>query len=483
MAYYEEAIRQFPEEPSLHRRFDFTRLHYDLARRYNDRSFRGLVERLTMSEAMDLYAEILVKIQAHYVEAPNFKELVERGTNDLEIALTEPAFLAACRAVDGRKIEAFRQELRRTLGPRVIQNRHDACDAASLAARLADQWLGIAPVRVVLEYACGATNTLDPYSTYLTPDQLNEVYAQIEGNFVGLGVELKPHRDTLMVLRVITGSPAERAGIRPGDRIVAVDGRQTKDVSTERAANLLQGPAGTSVQLTLADAAGQTRSVTVGRQRVEVPSVDDVQILDRSQGVGYLKLTCFQKTTAHDLDAALWTLYQDGMRSLIIDVRGNPGGLLVAAVEVADRFLERGVIVSTRGRNAQEDLTYSAHEAGTWRVPLVVVVDQDSASAAEIFAGAIRDHHRGTIVGVRSFGKGSVQGIFPLEETNAGVRLTTAKFYSPSGRPYNNLGVEPDVVVQIAARPIDGQLPPPSPKEDTVLAAALQTARNSSQQR
>jgi len=169
------------------------------------------------------------------------------------------------------------------------------------------------------------------------------------------------------------------------------------------------------------------------------------------------------------------------MKSLVIDVRGNPGGLLVAAIEVVDRFVERGVIVSTRGRNAQEDFTYSAHEQGKWRMPLVLIIDQDSASAAEIFAGAIRDHHRGTIVGVRSFGKGSVQGIFPLEETNAGVRLTTAKFYSPSGHPYNRVGVDPDIVVRMAARPIDGKLPERKGNDDPMLAAALQTARALSQ--
>ena len=140
------------------------------------------------------------------------------------------------------------------------------------------------------------------------------------------------------------------------------------------------------------------------------------------------------------------------MKSLVIDVRGNPGGLLVSAVEVVDRFVDRGIIVSTRGRSAQEDFTYSAHEQGKWQMPLVVIVDQDSASAAEIFAGAIRDHRRGTIVGVRSFGKGSVQGIFPLEESNAGMRLTTAKFYSPKGNPYSGIGVEPDFPVQRVAR-------------------------------
>jgi carboxyl-terminal processing protease len=169
------------------------------------------------------------------------------------------------------------------------------------------------------------------------------------------------------------------------------------------------------------------------------------------------------------------------MRSLVVDVRGNPGGLLVSAVEVVDRFVDRGIIVSTRGRSSQEDFTYSAHEQGKWQMPLVVMIDQDSASAAEIFAGAIRDHGRGTIVGVRSFGKGSVQGIFPLEDSTAGVRLTTAKFYSPKGRPYSNVGVEPDIKVEpdhVVAKPIDGQLPAPS---DAVLSRAVQTARALSQ--
>ena len=144
------------------------------------------------------------------------------------------------------------------------------------------------------------------------------------------------------------------------------------------------------------------------------------------------------------------------MRSLIMDLRGNPGGLLTSSVEVADKFVEEGVIVSTHGRSSLEDYNYTAHKAGTWDVPLVVLIDGDSASASEIFAGAIRDHHRGTIVGQRSYGKGSVQGIFPLAAAGAGVRLTTAKFYSPSGAAISKVGVSPDIEVHRAAKPVDG---------------------------
>ncbi len=141
---------------------------------------------------------------------------------------------------------------------------------------------------------------------------------------------------------------------------------------------------------------------------------------------------------------------------------------------MADLFLTQGVIVSTHGRIAQEDSTYMAHEEGTWSVPLTLIIDQESASAAEIFSGAIHDHHRGTVVGVRSFGKGSVQGIFQLEGAEAGLRLTTAKFYSPTGKPYSRVGVEPDVVVHQTARPINGQV---APKDDAMLTAALQIAQ------
>ena len=193
------------------------------------------------------------------------------------------------------------------------------------------------------------------------------------------------------------------------------------------------------------------------REHVEVPSVDDVKIVDRDFGVGYLKLTCFQKTTSRDLDAALWKLHREGMKSLIIDLRGNPGGLLTSSVEVADKFVDDGVIVSTRGRSALEDYNYTAHKAGTWHMPLVVLIDGDSASASEIFAGAIHDHRRGNLVGQRSYGKGSVQGIFPLSLAGSGVRLTTAKFYSPSGQPISHVGVTPDIVVQKTAKPVDGQ--------------------------
>ncbi len=484
LTHYEDGLRLFPAEQSIERRFDSARLHYDFGRRYADRSFCQSLAELSAEKALELYAAALVKIQTHYVEEPNWRDLLRHGGNDFEVALSEPIFREQnIPAHDWPAIEAFRLETRKTLAARTVASRQDACDAVSAVAALARQRLEMRPAAAILEFLCGAANGLDTYSTYLTPDQLGEVYSQIEGNFVGLGVELKTQGGELVIVRVIGGSPAEQAGVHAGDHIVAVDGRPVKEMPADRAANLLQGREGTTVTLTLAVAGQASRSLNIRRQRINVPSVEKVQMLDSRQGVGYLRLGCFQKTTRRDLEAALWQLHRSGMKSLIIDLRGNPGGLLITAVEVVELFIDDGVIVSTRGRFAQEDFTYKSRGQAAWQTPLVVLIDQDSASAAEIFAGAIRDHHRGTLVGVRSYGKGSVQGIFPLESSEAGMRLTTAKFYSPNGSPYAGVGVKPDVLVQQVARPIDGVLPTAAAHhDDAMLNAALEVAHRRVQQ-
>jgi carboxyl-terminal processing protease len=477
LTHYEEGLRRFPDETFLQRRYDATRLHYDLGRRLNDRSFQESLGRMPLNQALDLYAQVLLKIEAHYVDNPNWQDLLERGTNDLELALGEPSFVERNVPQANRARAAqFARQLRSILTTRTVRDRQEIRDAAAFAASLAAERLGISPTMVLLEYLCGATNSLDQYSAFLTPDQLNEVYSQIDGNFVGLGVELKTQNNILLIVRVISGSPAEEAGIKDGDRIVTIDGKAVSTMSTDLAANLLQGEEGSLVNLAVAGSDNRERQMTIRRRRVEVPSVDQVNMIDRERGIGYFRITSFQKTTLRELDAALWKLHREGMQRLIIDVRNNPGGLLPSAVDVSDRFVERGVIVSTRGRSAEEDATFTAHETNKWRMPLVVIVDQDSASAAEIFSGAIHDLRRGTIVGVRSYGKGSVQGIFPLDGTNAGIRLTTAKFYSPTGKPYSHVGVVPDREVHQVAKPIEGKTA--SMPNDAMLNAALEVARS-----
>jgi carboxyl-terminal processing protease len=485
LSIYEEALRDYPDHSGLGSRHNLAKIHYDLSRRYSDSSFLRALTAVDERQAMGLYSEVLVKIETHHVNAPDWAALVARGTQDLRVALHQKQFQQ--RHVAGRsraELDAFADSIARFTASRQIKTRQQAIDAVSATARFAQQQLGMAPTAVMLEYTCAAIGALDSYSAYLTSDQLTDVYSQIEGNFVGLGIELKADNGALLIVKVITGSPAQRAGIRDGDRITEVDGKATAELSTDQAADLLQGPEGSVVQVVVLNKDNQSRRLAVRREHVEVPSVDDVKIIDRDFGVGYLKLTCFQKTTSRDLDAALWRLHREGMKSLIMDLRGNPGGLLTASVEVADKFVDSGVIVSTRGRSPLEDYNYTAHKAGTWRVPLVVLIDGDSASASEIFAGAIRDHRRGNIVGQRSYGKGSVQGIFPLSIAGSGVRLTTAKFFSPQGHPINMVGVQPDILVQRTAK-LTGKDAQEITNRlgDTVLNAGLQAARSQTAQR
>jgi carboxyl-terminal processing protease len=477
LAHYEEGLRQHPGDLRLEERFATSKLHYDLARRYSDQSFNRSLATLTEQDALALYSEVLVKIQSHYVDPPNWAALVEHGTRSLGVALRDSIFLERSgRTVSPAQLAKFEQDLQAQLARRGVRDRNTARDAVATAAHVARTQLGLPGTAVVMEYVCGAANALDDYSAYLTADQLNEVYSQIDGNFVGLGIELKAAEGALLIVKVIPGSPAEQARLRPNDSIVSVNGRSTAELSTDEAANLLQGPEGSTVQLAVVTPGQPPRLVAVRRAHVDIPSVTDEAILDPDQGIGYLKLTCFQKSTSRDLDAALWKLHRLGMRSLIIDLRGNPGGLLTSAVEVVDKFVGSGTIVSTRGRNPSEDFNYSAHRANTWTIPLIVLIDGDSASASEIFAGAMRDHRRAVIVGERSYGKGSVQGIFPLNLSRSGLRLTTAKFYSPSGQPFSKVGVSPDVPVHRVAKPVTEGTVALDAAPDPILAEALKLA-------
>jgi carboxyl-terminal processing protease len=481
LGHYESAIKQYPDHTDLSERLSRSRIRFDLARRYADSSFTRSLTELTTADALEMYGEVLLKVQTHYVDVPDWSHLVTRGVASLDAALTEPDFIARnLKNVELAKIEAFRATLAHMTAAHSLRTRQDVQKLAADVAYRAAQDLGLGEPAVILEFTCGALSSLDTYSSFLTAAQLEDVFSQIEGNFVGLGIELKTLTDALQIVGVIEGSPAQRGGIKVGDKIIGVDAATTRESSPDAVADMLKGPEGSNVTVTIIDAQTATRRLRLVRQRVDVPSVDRIGILDRESGVGYFRITSFQKTTSRDVDAALWKLQRDGMRFLIVDVRGNPGGLLTGAVEIADKFVQQGTIVSTRGRSAAEDFDYKAHTTGTWRVPMAVLIDGDSASASEIFAGAIHDHRRGTIVGTQSYGKGSVQGIFPLNVSKAGVRLTTAKFYSPSGQAISKRGVTPDLVVRSAAKPVveDGEVVSSEPVADAVLEAGIQLARN-----
>ena len=481
--HYEKCLKLHAGHPQLSQRLLICRIHNDVVRRYEDRSFSQSVKQLSTDQALELYAEVLSSVDSQDVDTPQWSRILRYGTASLEVALTEPLFIQHnLSGVPADKIEEFRQSVHRYVIARPADTQFDLRATASFVAGLAKQQLGLGGTATVLEYVCGAISTLDPYSRFLTGSQLDETFSNIEGNFVGLGVGLEAATDRLRIVTVIPGGPAEEAGIVVGDAIVQVGNARTTETSPEVVADLLRGPENSSVQVGLIRRDGSETVLNVQRRRVDVPSVENIMMVDSENGVGYFRLTNFQKTTTRDVENALWQLHRQGMRSLVLDLRGNPGGLLNEAVSLADRFVSRGRIVTTRGRNIRENQEYTAHTSNTWNVPLIVLIDGDSASASEIFAGAIRDLNRGRLVGQTSYGKGSVQVIFQMRSAHAGLCLTTAKFYSPNNTPIADRGIEPHVKVAptyIAARPAeDGHIV--APNEDAILTAAIQEARGMS---
>ncbi len=299
----------------------------------------------------------------------------------------------------------------------------------------------------LLEHALqGMLEDLDQHSSYFSESQWAQFRKQLEGSFVGIGVsvEIDTESNQLKVLAPLPGAPAYEAGILPGDLILAVDGKSTEGMSRDQAIEALQGRPGTQVKLKVHHVGKEEpATVTITRAIIEYPNVmgdrrkpDDTWdfLLDKEHKIGYVRITNFVQNTADELREALDQLTADGMQALILDLRDNPGGLLSAAVEISDMFIKDGKIVTTKGRNTR-DKVYEAHEAGTYDdFPVAILINQHSASASEIVAACLQDHDRAIIVGQRSYGKGSVQNIFPLGNGDNILKLTVATYWRPSGK-------------------------------------------------
>ncbi len=277
----------------------------------------------------------------------------------------------------------------------------------------------------------GMLRVLDPHSNFFDPKSYAALREEQRGKYYGVGMQVGPRNNKVIVIAPFTGAPAYRAGIRPGDIIVGVDGKPTDNMSTSDVADLLKGPKGTTVKITvLREGTDKPLDFTIVRDEIPRYSVD-VHFMIRP-GIGYMHISGFQETTEHEVAEALDEM--GDLHGLILDLRQNPGGLLSEGVGVADKFLKKGqVIVSHHGRASAEKVYKASHGNGGRDYPLVVLVNRGTASAAEIVAGAIQDHDRGLIVGETTFGKGLVQTVYPLSE-NTGLALTTAKYYTPSGR-------------------------------------------------
>jgi len=296
----------------------------------------------------------------------------------------------------------------------------------------------------------GMLTSLDPHSNYLNAKNFSDMKVQTRGEFGGLGIEVSMENGLIKVVSPIDDTPAARAGLKPGDLITQLDGNPVQGMTLPEAVEKMRGPVNSEVTLRIRRSGKDPFDVKLVRATIKIQSVRSHL---EGTNIGYVRITSFNEQTDVGLENAMKNLKQQAgnkLAGIVLDLRNNPGGLLDQAVAVSDAFLEKGEIVSTRGRRADDAQRYNAHAGDvSGGLPMVVLINSGSASASEIVAGALKDHHRAILMGTRSFGKGSVQTIIPLPGHGA-MRLTTARYYTPSGRSIQAKGIEPDIVVEAA---------------------------------
>jgi carboxyl-terminal processing protease len=418
--------------------------HLNQGMRLEDEAFRKRVLKLKPAAALKVYEEVVGQLRVHYLdrERVDFCDLFQRGLAELRFALSNSKFQG--EFLDGTPKEAidkFQKKLADwTINKEGFATEKEASSQVQRVAREAANDLGLAPTAVVVEFAFGACNALDEYTFGLTPRQLNSLQATIKGKSVDLGIRLALSTDQkLEVARVYSDNPA-LVQIKKGDRLIKIDGIAVDGFSADTAEAFLAGEEGSTVEVEILPAGeSKPRRLTLPRSSA-LRSVKDARML--SEEVGYVKVTLFQESTVQEMKSAILALQSRGMKALVLDLRGNPGGLFDAGVQAAELFLSDNVIVYTVGRIKQE--THKANNTNPLNLPVLVLVDNETASAAEVLAGALKENGKAKVAGQTTYGKGTIQCVIPLEKFPAGLRVTVAKFLSPANYPYTGHGVIPD---------------------------------------
>jgi carboxyl-terminal processing protease len=420
-------------------------------RRHRDLSFRKEVLSLETGEALRLYGLILDTILKNSLDPKKVDatRVFRKGLEELRLGLSDPVFLQANlpNAKDA-DIAAFKKHLAK-FATKKIKDQADAIKQVKEVARAAYHMLQFDPTAVILEFTCGACYVVDEYSAYMTPTELREWRYLIDGAFVGVGITLAMSENGLIIADIIPGSPAaEIMALKAKDRIITIDKKDTANLTPEAALDLLEGPNGSMVEIVVESAIGARMAFTLQRKRIVVPSV----ATQLHNNVGIITINSFQKNTHREIDKALAKLANDKVKALILDLRGNPGGLFKEAIEVANRFLTNGIITSTQNSDPSFNIIYQARNANAVVLPLVVLIDGNTTSAAEILAGALKENNRAQLVGQTTFGKGCTQTVveLPTGRANAptgGLRITVTRFFTPNGQSYTGNGVVPHFLV------------------------------------
>ncbi len=430
--------------------------HVHQARRLRDREFQEDILSRPFADALRIYVEVLEQVQANYAERrlATPARLFHEGLQEFGFALQDPLFIDRYLAhVEPARLQEVLGWLARwPARPATVEEARREVQNVALDA-LRD--LKLNPSVVVLEFACGACDGLDEYTVCLTPAQLKELQPLLQGQLVGVGIDVEQDTDSgkkvFLVSQVHPDSPAQGRLAR-GDRLTRIDGQPVERLTLDLIQARLRGESGTTVSLEVIPAGERAaRSVKLERRAYPVRTVTGHRLLD--DGIGYVRLTGFQKSTPQELREALLDLQTKGMKVLVLDLRDNDGGLFLVAVEVSRMFLPEGPIASTQSQvSPRLNRTYESRNPQAYTMPLVVVINGLTASAAEVLAGALKDNHRGSVVGQTTFGKGSIQYVVPLRGKDAqkerpllgAIRITVAKFFSPTNQPYSGKGVTPD---------------------------------------
>lgn len=430
-----------------------------ISSRATDPKMQGFLRATSMQQLTTLFHEASQMIDARHVNPPAYETRVKSAVNNLVSALENENFLRANNVnAQSAPIRQVQAQLTQSVNSMPARTATEAVGVMQWAAQLVNRQLGIRQEAVALEFMNGSIDALDKYSSFMPEStayapgaelELRKT-ASLEENIVGVGVELETHPMGAIIVGIVDNSPASELGLKEKDLIVAVKRQSVQGMGLNEVASMLGGPAGAVIEVDI-ERNGQRFRGSMTRRSIYVSSVTGTKMVDTNNMVGYVRLKQFSDSSRKDLEAALWKLHNQGMKALVLDLRGNPGGLLDQAIEVSNLFLPCGTIVSTRGRNTSDNTVETATQSRTWNVPLTVLVDSNSASASEIFAAAIQENERGVVVGRHSYGKGTVQTHFPLNSVSGMLKLTTAKFYSPTGREMAGAGVTPDVVIPEAA--------------------------------
>ncbi len=449
---YEAILQHDRNLADIKSRYQHCLRRYWQVRRLRDTSYRKEVLGLDFGQAMRLYGIVSNTLLDSSLEKKKVKagQLFHKGLEELRWALSDPEFCQAhLPAIKPADIKAFRSFLSKTWGSMHIANRQEAKKQVREVALAASSMLQLNPTTVIMEFTCGGCYIVDDYTSYLTPIQLRELCDSLTGEPGGIGLTLAMREGKLVIAEVQPFSPAADTILAKDDQILSLDKKASGQLTVEMAHELLEGPVGSSVEIVVHSQAMGVRTLTVRRRALSMPSVHYSMVGDK---VGYLRIACFQDTTLQELDLALIALAKEEMKALILDLRGNGGGIFEVAIDAARRFLLSGVIASTQSNDPKFNTIYQARNPEALTLPLVVLIDGSTASAAEVLAGALKENKRGRLLGQTSFGKGCTQTVFKLPPApgglpTGGLRLTVARFFSPTGQPYSGRGVSPHLFV------------------------------------